>query len=641
MNQKAERKRNVRPKNDGQVKNISLPFDFRHDLHIGQEEYDERRVDDRPVSPPAPCPGSKDSSGEGSLPGPSISQIIKEDVIPALRSEIGDIVEEKIRKILNENEVRRCETCKTCPCAGKEIRNIEESSYDAEPDYNSNANRVACSTVLSEDSDIQNSQTGMKVIAVSDIQDIEGEQNFRKSFSNPMYHKKTQTFLIQTQHGTKLVKYGSDLQLVHNEQSTKEKSSESVLSRSNTLPAAANRIQSLKQSEKLNHKARRPLSKSDERECLANALQWHIEELVGGIVFKDSELPDDLLVDGCLTEDECARVRKKLDRKDQVRALLSIIKGRDLDVLERFLEHLRSQNENVAKSIERKFEQNKQDGMKCSECALCNLTSNVNLKYIADNLWKNCLIDIGLFNWIIETDRPAGVQGDLWHGVISSLNKHCEQSPSQVRRILGNALTKNHHYHHLAQGVVWMINTNRALVCRCELQHNIMPAGSFLSLQSSRSPQSSESEIVTDSRSDVSGVVTQIENLNIKVAVREKIPHAILEIGEEKAPGEAQRLKDDTMRKGIKSPMPTIIPVSEKARLKDNILSFSHSHVPELKRVILQDANTHEETQTSMPTPKTEFEESMQDTRVAHRPPVTYGRPVFVLLKDALESTDV
>ena len=251
---------------------------------------------------------------------------------------------------------------------------------------------------------------------------------------------------------------------------------------------------------------------SDERKCLADALQWHVEELIDSIVFKDSELPDDLLGDSCLTDAECSSLRETHDRKDQVRVLVSIIKGRDFEVLMRFLKHIKTQNASVASSIMDKFEQNKSNGVRCSECALCNLTSNVNLKYIADRLWKHNLIEGGLFNWIVQSDRPTGVQGELWRGVIVSLNVQCKMSRSYVSGILSTALTRNNHYGHVAKGVERMISTHGELFCQCQVRPNIRPVESFLSLQSSRSPLSSEFD--ADSKSEV--MTSHNDNTSVK-----------------------------------------------------------------------------------------------------------------------------
>lgn len=263
---------------------------------------------------------------------------------------------------------------------------------------------------------------------------------------------------------------------------------------------------------------------------MANALQWHIEDLLDCVIFKDSELPDCLLEDGCLTEDECANVRKKLDRKDQIRVLISLIKGRDIDILKRFLKHIKSHNVTVAERIRETFEINKKAGMRCFKCTLCKLITQVNLKYIVDVLWSKNLIDDGLFNLITETDKPSGAQGDLWQVVIKSLNICCARISSEVRHILGNALTRKHHYHHLAQGVEWMIYTNGKLTCRCELQCNIIPAGSIMSCVSSMSPHTSESDVTWEVNSDTSRCNSQRGNIasteNIHDTVQQPIPES-------------------------------------------------------------------------------------------------------------------
>jgi hypothetical protein len=236
-------------------------------------------------------------------------------------------------------------------------------------------------------------------------------------------------------------------------------------------------------------------------------------------VFKDSELPDNLLADSCLTDEECADLRKTLDCKDQVRILTSIIKGRDLNVLLRFLKQVKSQNEHVARSIEEKFEYNKRNGVRCSECALCNLTSNVNAKYIADRLWKNKLIDSGLYNWVVQSDKPTGVQGEMWRGIIKSLNSHCERHRTYVSQILSSALTKNNHYHHVAEGLEKMINMKGEIYCYCEIRLNTVCGGSFTSLQTSKSPQSSKPECVTDTQSDL---VSSLGDINT-VALQDQV----------------------------------------------------------------------------------------------------------------------
>jgi hypothetical protein len=231
-------------------------------------------------------------------------------------------------------------------------------------------------------------------------------------------------------------------------------------------------------------------------------------------VFNDSELPDALLEDNCLTEDECANVRKVSDRKNQVRVLLCLIKGRDFHVLKKFVNLVRSHNEQVANSIEIKFEQNKREGIRCTKCALCQLTSHVNLKYIVDDLWKSGLIDDGLFSMIVQTDKPAGAQTDLWNEVIDSFNTFSVQRPADVSHTLINALTKKQHYNQIAKGVRWMICTHKKLVCGCKLRDKYIPERLFSSIVSSFSPQSSETDILIGLNDDACSSIHSTESDN-------------------------------------------------------------------------------------------------------------------------------
>lgn len=67
---KITKKKNIRPKSDAAFLDISYPFAFKHEIHVGQTDFEERLVDTPPSSPPAPCPGSQgsqNSSGDTSV----------------------------------------------------------------------------------------------------------------------------------------------------------------------------------------------------------------------------------------------------------------------------------------------------------------------------------------------------------------------------------------------------------------------------------------------------------------------------------------------------------------------------------------------------------------------------------------------
>lgn len=235
--------------------------------------------------------------------------------------------------------------------------------------------------------------------------------------------------------------------------------------------------------------------KPDDRECLAKALQSNIVELTNEVIFKESELPDSLLMDGCLTENESARCRKYRDPRDQVRLLLSIIKGRDIDVLKRFLKHIKSHNANVALKIQEQFEKNKMQGVKSNLCALCKLTNRVDLKYIADALYKHFLLDDGLYNIIFQTELPTGAQGEIWHKVFACLNHICTENAPLVKRVLNEALVHKDHYHQIAKEIQWMLSSQNEMSCRCKVKLKIPPGDSIVSIVSSRSPHTSISDV--------------------------------------------------------------------------------------------------------------------------------------------------
>ncbi|XP_060593920.1 uncharacterized protein LOC132748348 [Ruditapes philippinarum] len=471
-------KKNIRPKSEGLIKHISQPLNVKHGLHISKASVEETsvRIGHQAASPPAPCPGNKDDVDQITFQEHVISRVLREEIIPALRFEISDIVEEKIKNVHNEH-VTTTEHyhCKSCTCDELTQPQIPAQKLEDSP--------KPCASIFLEQSHILNDARKENISTVTGIE-LTGEkreQFKKKCFSNPIYNHKGQILLIHTEHGTKLVKYGS------------------------TEP-------NLKD-DALNCQGK-PLTESDERECLANALQCHIHELVDSIVFKDSELPDALLVDNCLTEDECANVRKISDRKDQIRVLLCLIKGRDFHILKKFVNHVRSHNEQVANSIEIKFEQNKREGKRCTKCALCQLTSHVNLKYIVDDLWKSGLINDGLFSMIVQTDKPAGAQTDLWNEVIDSFNTFSVQSPADVSHTLINALTKKQHYSQIAKGVRWMICTHKKLVCGCKLRDKYIPERLFSSIVSSFSPQSSETDILIGLNDDACSSIHSTESDN-------------------------------------------------------------------------------------------------------------------------------
>lgn len=204
----------------------------------------------------------------------------------------------------------------------------------------------------------------------------------------------------------------------------------------------------------------------EERDCLANALQFHVEDLIDGVVFHESELPDLLLAEDCLTEDECASVRKLNNRKDQIRFLLSLIKGRDLRVLKGFLKHIEDQNPSVAERINKTFENNKKNGVKRKACALCMMIEDLDVKQVADSLWSLQVINTKLYQRIVRSD---GSQSELWKEVIYSLKVLDHRTVEIAQKKLIRAICRKNLYTHLAESVKDMLVKNHGIfVCNCE-----------------------------------------------------------------------------------------------------------------------------------------------------------------------------
>ena len=101
------------------------------------------------------------------------------------------------------------------------------------------------------------------------------------------------------------------------------------------------------------------MSSADERECLAQALQANIRYIVDSLYFTESNLPDQLISSGQITEDECSQIRNIRSRKDQIRYLINRSKGQDLKDIKTVIELIRSQIPDVVDKIYEQFEETK------------------------------------------------------------------------------------------------------------------------------------------------------------------------------------------------------------------------------------------------------------------------------------------
>lgn len=168
----------------------------------------------------------------------NISEILKQEVIPALRFEIEDIIENKIRHLHTQTKYSAIPHCQTCSCSNKAERSELDLNHENTNIRRGKTNpmfprRGSCTFVYNED------KKEVEIIAVSDLID-HGDGNFiSTALNNPLYHTADQDILVQ--HGKKRVKYGSDLQLLQN--TSLDISNHVVLARAHSLPGVTKSVQ--------------------------------------------------------------------------------------------------------------------------------------------------------------------------------------------------------------------------------------------------------------------------------------------------------------------------------------------------------------------------------------------------------------
>ena len=230
----------------------------------------------------------------------------------------------------------------------------------------------------------------------------------------------------------------------------------------------------------------------NKRDCLSKALQAYTEVIVNTTIFEESHLPDSLITEECLTEDECSYIRKRKDTKDQIRILLVLIRGRDMKILEKFLSLIEQDNVPLADKIRDRFQRNVKEGLKDKRCVRCKLKVLVNIKYVADRLYANMCITDKLYNCIIHSEHPAGDQDDLWDRLLKELE--ATEDPNTAMSHMVYSLMAKGHYKHLADVIEDMIEKyDRLLECACGVLLRSTLQRSMPYVRESVDPRSSES----------------------------------------------------------------------------------------------------------------------------------------------------
>ena len=217
------------------------------------------------------------------------------------------------------------------------------------------------------------------------------------------------------------------------------------------------------------------MSSAEERECLAQALQANIRYIVDSLHFTESNLPDQLISSGQITEDECSQIRNIRSRKDQIRYLINRTKGRDLKDIKTVIELIRSQIPDVVDKIYEQFEENKYNHVRCRTCALCQCFTAIDIKDVIDDIWSKQAVSDGFYNKVILSTDPRGCQTDLWKQLIDSLNRQEGETKREIYDSLFSAILSRGSFDFLVRPMQRSLSQCTVLKCKCFSAEDIPP----------------------------------------------------------------------------------------------------------------------------------------------------------------------
>ena len=231
------------------------------------------------------------------------------------------------------------------------------------------------------------------------------------------------------------------------------------------------------------------------RECLSRALQANVIAIVDRLQFSLSNLPEQLIGAGHLTEDECRMIRDDLSRKDQVRYLVSRTKSRDLQDIEKFLDLIENEVPDVVYKIREQFEENIKNNIKYTTCSLCLCSNNIDIKDATDVLWSMGVVSDGFYNEVVACPKPRGGQEQLWKSLIDICNNKPKREKQKVYGKLFEFIRRKGNFDFIVKPLKQMLERDDRIECRCHsvVKPNMVNWGSYSEL-SCCSPRSSTSE---------------------------------------------------------------------------------------------------------------------------------------------------
>ena len=199
---------------------------------------------------------------------------------------------------------------------------------------------------------------------------------------------------------------------------------------------------------------------------LATALQENILLFLEDLSVKDTLILDRLVGLDCISEDECDYIRTLNSSADSIRYLIRTIKRRDTQTIFNFLDIVGKDSPHLKSKVEEKFNDKQNRGNKDTEqlCPTCLMTKIVDLKDIADILWKENLLSDSLYAIVIEDAEK--LRDILWNTILHSINKR--RNAEQNIQVLIKALeSKYSHIANLLKGLQGSEQNLTQLQCDC------------------------------------------------------------------------------------------------------------------------------------------------------------------------------
>ncbi|WAR25095.1 hypothetical protein MAR_010799 [Mya arenaria] len=522
-------KKEKKPKQATEINHISQPLNFKHNFHLGidgvsgahdginveqlQAMFDHvakagpsahaqpRRSgnhadmmpltkNDRPhkrlehttsiedeVGAPTPCL-SRDISERNSIDEENdLAYRLKEELLPAVRYELDEILEKKLLQILPELLAFGASGvhCCTCRCLTNsrdsvhsnlfrqtwEMRHprppthIEQQKFDSRID-SSEQEQKEKTKYANFETDREKSQHfgGVRVSSskASLGQDLNASSNLSpckpiSSVRNPGYPIEFDNYIIDQSSHSPRTSSGSDI---------------NSPSRSQPITGSSTRGQRISSNRLL-----------DERECLARALQTNVSLAVDSLEKHSENLTESLSNEGFIQHCEYDSLRNMNDRRAQIRYLLTLIKGRDVSVLKSFYNEVLKLSDRLHRQLMETFEINVRAGIVANKCVFCRVMSTVNVRYVSDSLWASELLDDGLFTIASTAESPTGAQDFIWQRLFQNINDCFQRDQETALTAVKHALIRNNHYNYLADLLEIDLDTYGCIACRCsELASN-------------------------------------------------------------------------------------------------------------------------------------------------------------------------